>query len=1178
MSESRTQALSLRRVVAVAAVLAIPLAGTATAAPRPVPAKVSVTPLTVAIGATNTLVFKYQATTSLTAVDVTLVVPAGWTAPASGPSTASGYVSAQKGNCTIPAPAISVTGSGPWTVTVHGVTCGSSKTFSITYAKAGSSGPAGAATFASTVGGIAIAPAVVNVVNGPAAKLAFIQQPAGATGGTAFFTQPKVAIEDAAGNVVTGNTSKVTLAITTGTGTAGATFTCTADPLAAVAGVATFAGCKVNKVGTAYKLHATDGSLAAADSTPFDVAPGPAVKMVFTTQPGGTGAAVGSPLPSQPVVTLQDAGGNTATADASSVTLGITPGTGTAGAALGCTTNPLAVTSGVAAFTGCTIGLAGTGYRLRATDGALPAVDSTAFTVVNGPPVKLEFVQQPAGAYGGTAFTTQPMVAIRDAAGTTVSGDTSSVTLAIKPLTGTAGAAFSCTADPKPAVAGVATFSGCKIDKLGTAYQLHATDGALTPADSDPFDVGTGAVAGLTFLHQPGGATGGTDFLDQPVVGLVDAGGNPVSADDVTVTLAITTGTGTSGAAFGCASTDEPTAAGVAQFFHCKINKAGTDYRLHATAGGLTAADSDPFDVTVGPPAGLAFTGQPGGGDADHAWVGQPEVSVVDAGGNLVATDTSDVTLAITAGTGDATAALSCTTNPVTAVAGVASFAGCTIDKAAAGYTLHATDGTLAPTDSEAFDVTAGAAASLAFTGQPGGGDADSAWAAQPEVTLYDAHGNVATGDDSTQVTLAITSGTGDADATLSCDHSPVTADAGVAAFSGCTIDKAWTYQLTASSGALPTVDSDPFDVTPGAATHLAFTGQPGGTPDFCAFDPYGFPCLGQILGFFPPPGYYSGDAFFFPPSVAVEDAHGNVVTTDTSEVTLSITEGTGTDGATLTCLTGINPMAADSGVATFGTPGFFGPPTGCSVDLAGTGYTLHATDGTLDPADSASFDVQPGYPSSITLTLSPTTITAGVAAVTPTATITVTDAAGNRVPFLTGTLSLTSTGDATFGTITENLDHTYSATFDADVAGNQDVTAHALFFGPFGPSGIDSLAVTLTVLPGPARDVVFLTGPFSPFTNIASDLLTVQVQDEYGNPVTAPAGGTTLYLSTDSDHGSFRNADDTATITSITLAEGEYDGSFRYLDPDAGSPTITVTNPFGGDDATQVETVTLGP
>src|SRR5581483_11790613 len=124
---------------------------------------------------------------------------------------------------------------------------------------------------------------------GTATQLVFTTQPGGTiTGGSAFGTQPVVKVEDAHNNVVTGDSSQVTLAIKSGTGTAGAALTCTTNPLAASSGVATFAGCAIDKAGTGYQLHATDGVLTAADSSSFDVSVGAAAQLVFTTQPGGT--------------------------------------------------------------------------------------------------------------------------------------------------------------------------------------------------------------------------------------------------------------------------------------------------------------------------------------------------------------------------------------------------------------------------------------------------------------------------------------------------------------------------------------------------------------------------------------------------------------------------------------------------------------------------------------------------------------------------------------------------------------------------------------------------------------------------------------------------------------------------------------------------------------------------
>jgi len=78
-------------------------------------------------------------------------------------------------------------------------------------------------------------------------------------------------------------------------------------------------------------------------------------------------------------VTLQDAGGNTVTGTAQTVTLAIqnNPGSGT----LTCTGGlSKATTTGVATFAGCSISSAGTGYTLTVTGST---VDTTAGVVVS---------------------------------------------------------------------------------------------------------------------------------------------------------------------------------------------------------------------------------------------------------------------------------------------------------------------------------------------------------------------------------------------------------------------------------------------------------------------------------------------------------------------------------------------------------------------------------------------------------------------------------------------------------------------------------------------------------------------------------------------------------------------------------------------------------------------------
>jgi len=107
-------------------------------------------------------------------------------------------------------------------------------------------------------------------------------------------------------------------------------------------------------------------------------------------------------------------------------------------------------------------------------------------------------------------------------------------------------------------------------------------------------------------------------------------------------------------------------------------------------------------------------------------------------------------------------------------------------------------------------------------------------------------------------------------------------------------------------------------------------------------------------------------------PSVAIVDVEGRVASTGAGAampVTLALAANP--TGATLTCAGGTT-QAALKGIAAF---------TGCSVDLAGVGYTLRADVPGLASAMSAPFTViPPGAPSEVALAVAPTTVTFGKA------------------------------------------------------------------------------------------------------------------------------------------------------------------------------------------------------
>jgi trimeric autotransporter adhesin len=760
------------------------------------------------------------------------------------------------------------------------------------------------------------------VTFGAAAKLAFRTQPSDSTGGVAFATQPAVTVQDASGVTVASDTSAITMTITT---PAGALLSCTNATLPAAAGVATFAGCNIDRAGV-YRLHAADSALAPANSASLTISVGGAARLGFTTSPSGATSSVA--FGTQPAVAVQDLGGNTVTTiNTGSVTLTITQPSSPAGAALTCSNATVAVAAGVAAFAGCNIDLSGV-YTLHAVDGGLPPATSNTLSITAAGATKLVFTTSPSSSTGGIAFGTQPVVTIEDVAGNTVTAHASGVTLTI---TTPAGALLNCTnTTPLPALNGVATFTGCRIDRAGT-YTLQADDGPLTIATSLSFTISVGTAAKIGFTTSPNASPGGVAFTTQPIVAVQDLGGNTVTTTNSgTVALTITQPSTPALAALTCTSATVAMSAGLATFAGCKIDLAGT-YTLHAVDGGFTAT-SNSFTVSVGAAAKIGFTRQPSASTGRAVFTSQPRVAVQDLGGNTVtSTNTGTVALTITQPSNPASAALTCTSATIAVSAGVATFAGCNIDLAGT-YTLHAVDGGFTAT-SNSFAITVGGAATLGFTTSPSGSTGGVAFGIQPIVAVQDLGGNTVTTTNTGTVALTITQPSTPASAALTCTNATVAVSAGVATFAGCKIDLAGTYTLHAVDGAF-TATSLSTTVTVGSEARIGFIRQASSST--------------------------GGIVFTTQPRVAVQDLGGNTVSTASpSNVTLTITQPSTPASAALTCTS--TTVAVSAGVATFG---------GCNIDLAGT-YTLHAVDGTFG-ATGDPLLITVGPPAKLTFTTSP--------------------------------------------------------------------------------------------------------------------------------------------------------------------------------------------------------------
>src|SRR5207253_2461949 len=141
-------------------------------------------------------------------------------------------------------------------------------------------------------------------------------------------------------------------------------------------------------------------------------------------------------------------------------------------------------------------------------------------------------------------------------------------------------------------------------------------------------------------------------------------------------------------------------------------------YTLTATttAGVFTQA-SAPFTVTLGAPTQLVFTTQPGGAIVGTPLSVQPAVKLLDAGGNVLTTDSTHVVTAALTTPGSATLG---GTTALTLANGVAAFTNLAVNQAGT-YTLTASSNAGAFTrQSTAFTVSA-APTQLVFGTQPAG-------------------------------------------------------------------------------------------------------------------------------------------------------------------------------------------------------------------------------------------------------------------------------------------------------------------------------------------------------------------------------------------------------------------------------------------------------------------------
>ncbi len=654
------------------------------------------------------------------------------------------------------------------------------------------------------------------------------------------------------------------------------------------------------------EVFATDNAGSVGNVVTYSFNLNPPTQLVFSNsgEPPATAlAGQNFAAPSPVVVDVEDAADTIATQFNGPVTIALANNATGIDPSSTLTVNAV---NGVATFTDLAIDPAGT-YVLQATSTGLTPGLSTSITINPAAAAKLVWTTEPPSEttesvpFGAT-------VDLEDQYGNVETAYNQDISVSLD-LNGAADHGALSGTTTVAASGGVATFTNLAINALGNPFTLIASSDGLT-SSSSAIDVVAPVLVPSDQVQSTQAATAGVGFslswTAETNLGTVD------TAFDGTVILAILTGP--TGATIQ-GTTSATAVNGIATFTNVILDTAGS-YVLQASSGNLVPGDTS---VTVSPAAatGLYFEEEPpsnvpAGSDFTVA------VGAEDQFGNPTTTLTGTVTIGIENNPGGSKQLGGVLT--VTAIKGLATFSGLTLNKAGIGYTLQATNGgTFTSATTSGFNVTANPATQLVFaTEPPATVIAGQDFAASPNPVVVNAEDQYGNTDPTYNgpVTIALANNaTGiDPSSTLT-----VNAVNGVATFSKLAIDTVGTYQLEATTNNGLTL-----------ATSTKVTVNP---------DPQS-PML--VWSTQPPTQVAHGAPFGV--TVDLEDQYHNLETAINGNVTIALDNNPGNAalGGTLT-------VTASGGVAAF---------TGLSISKIGNDYTLAATGDDLSTPASNQIDV----------------------------------------------------------------------------------------------------------------------------------------------------------------------------------------------------------------------------
>lgn len=441
-------------------------------------------------------------------------------------------------------------------------------------------------------------------------------------------------------------------------------------------------------------VHSSDSHLNANVVWPHTAA-----SVAFVQQPSTTVA--GSTITPAVTVGVYDTTGTLISSSAASITLAI--GTNPGGGTLSGTLTRSAV-NGIATFNDLSINKDGAGYTLAASSTGLTGAASSTFNITSGAvSASTSTVSaSPTSVTADGTTTSTITVTLKDANSNPVSGKTVTLSQASGHSTISAASGLSNSS-------GVVTFT--VKDTVAEPVTYTATDTTdsvtITQTASVTFTPGTLASFALS-LASP--QTDGVAFTGTNTLTAKDANNNTITTfNAATNNVTITANPPLTGTVSGIHGGNVLNQSGDFTSGMANLTSLGITYTGNATSGTFTATSGGKtgtasVTISVGSATQLAFTTSPSNSTAGTAFGTQPVVKVQDTGGNTVTSSSASITLAI--GTNPGGGTLTCTTNPLNATSGVATFGGCKIDKGSnSNYTLTASSSGLITATSTGFLV-----------------------------------------------------------------------------------------------------------------------------------------------------------------------------------------------------------------------------------------------------------------------------------------------------------------------------------------------------------------------------------------------------------------------------------------------------------------------------------------